>query len=191
MQTKAPIDFHDVDKTNVKDWIEALREKYENDREVFKADYKLYAETEIDFQERLSNIIKEKKKTSKGVPITQEYIAEQVGISPTTLSNYKKNKGPSFNVLVAICIAMELDMKQSASLFSSLGYSFLGTSREQYAYAYLIENHRGKTVAECNNILVALDIGVEYLLYPNRNQDKAKMAKNLAFLPKPKKNAKG
>jgi len=155
--------------------IDELCEKYEIERKAFQSDYNLYAEMEMDFQEKLTVILEKKDKTA-------ECLAGQVGIAPETLSRYKSGNGPSFEVLVAICIVLKLDIKQSAALFSSLGYSFLGTSKEHYAYAYLIENYSGKTINECNEILTGLKIGVDYHLYPHRHSDKIKIKKNLEIL---------
>jgi Predicted transcriptional regulator len=152
--------------------IDSLHEKHETERKAFKDDYNLYAEMEMDFQEKLTTILEKKK-------VTAHTLAENVDIAPETLSRYRSGNGPSFEVLVAICIALELDIKQSSALFSSLGYSFLGTSKEHYAYAYLIENHSGKKISECNEILTGLGISVDNHLYPHRHIDKIRIKKNL------------
>lgn len=160
--------------------INELRKKYEDERKAFQTDYDLYGKTEIDFQEKLAIILGEKK-------VTAEDLAEQVGVAPETLSRYRSGNGPSFEVLVAMCVALGLSIKQSAGLFSSLGYSFLGVSKEHYAYAYLIENYKGKTASECNEILTGLGISVDCHLYPHRHSDKMAIKKNLEVLENLKK----
>lgn len=160
--------------------IDKLQRQYKAEREAFLDDYRLYSEMEMEFQEKLAIILEKKK-------ITADKLAERVGIASETLSRYRSGNGPSFEVLVAICVALGLDIKQSTALFSSLGYSFLGTSKEHYAYAYLIENHSGKTAGQCNEVLTGLGISVDYHLYPHRHSDKMAIKNNLLVLESLKK----
>lgn len=158
-----------------KERINKLRETYKKERENFQAEYDLYSKTEMDFQKKLTIILEQREKTA-------EELAEDVGIEPETLSRYRNGNGPSFEVLVAICIALELDIKQSAALFSSLGYSFLGTSKEHYAYAYLIEKHSGEKISKCNEILTGLGIDIDDQLYPHRHTEKMTIKKRQKVL---------
>ena len=159
-----------------KNRVIALKEKYKEECKSFLDDYDTYKESVLDFQKKLSVFMKKAKKTAHN-------IAEEVGIQPETLSRYRTGvKAPGIETLVAICVALHLDIKQSQELFNSLGYSFLGTSKEHYAYIYLIEKHRGKSVSQCNEILTGLGIDIDFQLYPDRNEDKIRIKKNLQLL---------
>jgi len=160
-----------------KNRIKALQEEYREEYKLFQTDYDAYRDTVLDFQKKLSVFMKKAQKTA-------EKIAEEVGIQPETLSRYRNGvKAPGIETLVAICVALHLDIKQSQELFNSLGYSFLGTSKEHYAYIYLIEKHRGKSVSQCNEILTGLGIDIDFQLYPDRNEDKIRIKKTYNYYP--------
>lgn len=159
-----------------KNRIRTLQEKYKEEYKLFQTDYDTYKDTVFDFQKKLTVFMKKAKKTA-------EQIADEVKIAHETLSRYRTaEKVPGIETLVAICVALHLDIKQSQELFNSLGYSFLGTSKEHYAYIYLIQNHRGKSVCECNEILTGLGIDVKYQLYPARNSEKIQRMENVRIL---------
>lgn len=184
--------------------LEGLWEKYEDARESFEEDYNIFSGQVTTFQDQMKSLMEKKneiwekkvladnkdpQKLSKpqnlsdadrkkyGIKLTVENIAAEVGIEPETLSHYNNgHRAPSMNTLMAICIVMRLDIKQTTALLASLGFCFLGCSREHYAYMYLLENHRGKTIQECNEILLGLKIDKKHLLLPRK-----KRGKELAF----------
>lgn len=142
--------------------IKALWTQYTTARMEFERDYSLFSDMTTDFQQQLRILLKAKGKTALE-------IAEEVGISPKTLSRYNHGAhAPSMPTLIAICMALGLDIKQSTALLTTLGFCFLGTSREHYAYMRLIEQHRGASIEECNRILTGLHIDKKYQLYPRK-----------------------
>lgn len=158
-----------------KNRINELQRKYRKEYESFQDDYDTYRDTVLDFQNKITVFMKKAGKTAQN-------LAEEVGIATETISRYRNGKAPKIQTLVAICVALNLDVKQSQELFNSLGYSFLGTSKEHYAYIYLIEKHRGKSVSQCNEILTGLGIDIDFQLYPNRNEEKIRIKENLKLL---------
>ena len=142
--------------------IEKLWKAYTKARIEFEHDYNLFSGITTDFQQQLSFLLKMKKTTA-------EKVAGEIGIEAKTLSRYRHGRNaPSMQVLIAICMVLNLDIKQSTVLLTSLGFCFLGTSKEHYAYMRLIENHRGASIVECNKILTGLHIDKKYHLYPRK-----------------------
>ena len=170
--------------------LRELREKYEQARKAFEEDYNIFSGQVTDFQKQIKYLMKKKNKIREeklladgtdpdnlsdndrrkyGIELTVENIAYEVGIGVRTLSSYNNgHRAPSMNTLIAICIVMRLDIKQATALLASLGVCFSGCSKEHYAYMYLLENHRGKTIKECNEILLGLGVDKQYLLHPRK-----------------------
>ena len=143
-----------------------LWDKYAEARAEFEKEYNIFSGQTTDFQEQLRYLIDAKNATENST-ITFESLAADIGISVKTLSRYNNGHyAPSINVLVMICISLKLDLKQSTALATSLGICFQGTNRAHYAYMYLLEKHRGETIAECNKILTGLHISKRDQLYP-------------------------
>lgn len=144
-------------------------ERYSAERQEFEYKYNLFTGMTTSFQEQLKLAMDVKD-------MTYEKLADKIGVSVRTITRYKDgHNAPSIQMLVAICIVLNLDTKQATALLSSLGRCFLGTKKEDYAYMYLIENHSGKTIDECNEILADLNISKKYRLYPRgRKQTTAK-----------------
>lgn len=184
--------------------LRELREKYEQARKAFEEDYNIFSGQVTTFQEQIKYLMKKKNEIRKeklradgkvskdlqnpdflsdddrrkyGIELTENNIAKEVGIEERTLSSYSNgHRAPSMNTLIAICIVMRLDIKQATALLASLGVCFSGCSKEHYAYMYLLENHRGKTIKECNEILLGLGVDKQYLLHPRK-----KAKKNLPY----------
>ena len=140
---------------------EELLLKHKAEREAFDKDFETYSKIERNFQEKLRILMEERN-------ITMLQLAEEIRVSPKTLSRYVNiHSSPSKEVLAAICIALKLDVRQSTALASSLSASFSGTDRTDYAYLYLIENYRNNpeaTVDYCNEVLAGLGIDDRNLL---------------------------
>lgn len=177
---------------NSKNEIKVLWEKYADARATFEANYNLFAGMTTSFQQQLNYLIKAKNRT-------QTVVARAVGIDARTLRGYSAGRSaPSMPTLISICIVLDLDVKQAAALLTSLGYCFLGTSKEHYAYLYLIEwNHNNwvqqpdtlkkKTLKErkvpeaeveelktklkkCNEILTGFHIEERFHLKPRKKE---------------------
>lgn len=142
--------------------MKRLWEKYSDERQKFEYRYNLFSGMTTNFKEQLGLAMK-----VNGV--TFEELAEKIGVSAKTVRRYNDgHNAPSMQMLVAICIALHLDTKQSTSLLATLGRCFQGTRKEDYAYMYLIEQHSGKSIDECNKILVDLNIDKKHRLYPRK-----------------------
>lgn len=141
--------------------------RYTDARQDFEQRYNLFCGMTTSFQEQLELVMKVEG-------MTFEKLAEKIGVSPKTIVRYNGGHyAPSMQMLVAICISLNLDTKQSTALLASLGRCFQSTRKEDYAYMYLIENHRGKTIEQCNSILKDLGIDERFWLYPRtRPKDK-------------------
>lgn len=140
--------------------MEKRWKRYSKARQDFEHRYNLFSGMTTDFREQLSLVMKVED-------VTFEELAEKIGVSSKTISRYNSgHNAPSMQMLVAICIALHLDTKQSTALLASLGRCFQSTRKEDYAYMYLIENHSGKSIEECNCILSDLGISKSFWLYP-------------------------
>lgn len=147
---------------------------YELARRDFENKYNVFSGQITTFQEQLRFLIDAKNELNRDrKPITYQTLAEDIGISERTLSRYSNGHlSPSINVVIMICVLLELDIKQSAALLTSLGLCLLGTSRTHYAYMYLLEHYRcskksGKEkIEDCNKLLTGLHIPKKDQLYP-------------------------
>lgn len=170
-QEKRQENFQNACKKKMKDLtpeekqtMTEIWQEYAEARKAFESDFDIFSQEAMDFQQKLTRLIKAKNTTAAK-------IAEEVGIQEKTLSGYRHGKKcPSMPVLIGICMALELDIKQSMELLASLGFCFLGCRREHYAYVYLITEHRGASIAECNEILAGLNIEPRYFLKPRNKK---------------------
>jgi len=139
-----------------------------NEYERFQADYARSKKHNKPFHEHVTEIMDENE-------ITVEKLSELSGIDTRTILRLRsgkiKNRNgeykeylPHVKTVIAFSIACDLDMLMTITLLESLGLSFKKTSEIHYAYCYLIVNCRGKSIAECNEILQKLNINEEYLL---------------------------
>lgn len=141
-----------------------LWHEYAKEREAFEDDYNIFSGITTDFQEQLRILMKKKNKTA-------EKVAEKVGISPKTLSQYRNGRyAPSMQTLMSICMVLELDIKQSTALLTSLGFCFLGTSKEHYAYLYLLDKYRKASLEKCNEVLTGLGVDYRHQLHPRKTK---------------------
>lgn len=157
-----------------KDEIEELWKKYADARKKFEEDYNLYSGQVTDFQEQLRYLLDEKNKVEKKKEdkLTLAKLAQKLGINERTLGSYNAGRcAPSINTLMMICMILGLDINQASALLGSLGFTFMGTRREHYAYMYLLMKHRGKPIEECNKILTGLHIDEKYQLRPRKKID--------------------
>ena len=151
--------------------MEKLWRDYVEARNKFEQDYNIFSGQVTSFQEQLDYLI-DAYNINHSDKMSKATIARAIGISEQTLSLYSSgHHAPSMNTLIAICIVLKLDIKQASALLTSLGFCFLGTRREHYAYMYLLENCRGKSIEDCNKILTGLYIEEKYQLYPRKKKE--------------------
>ncbi len=132
------------------------------DRNQFETDYKTTCSITSSFQDILKKLMEQKN-------MTIERLAEQVGLNPRTIGRYREGTyAPGLQVVIAICMVMNLDIKQSYELMGGLGLSLFGSREEHCAYLYLLQNFRGSPVSRCNEILRSLGISKAYLLYSRK-----------------------
>lgn len=135
---------------------------YEKDQNQFEADYKTTSSITSSFQEILKKLMDQKH-------MTIEQLAEQVGLNPRTIGRYREGTyAPGLQVVIAICMVLNLDIKQSYELMGGLGLSLFGSRKEHCAYLYLLQNYRGASISRCNSILRSLGISEAYLLYSRK-----------------------
>ena len=70
-------------------------------------------------------------------------------------------------VLVAFCIAYEIDMPVVEVLLHSAGYALRLSDKVHFAYYFLLTDYSGRSIAECNELLEQLKIGKTDLLIEN------------------------
>jgi len=102
------------------------------------------------FTEQLTRLLEDKGLTRSDV-INKAQIYQRYGYEI-----FKGTKKPSRDKVLQLCLAMELDTKESQHLLNSAGVSelYLRNQRDSIIY-FCIKNH--KSVMECNELL--LDYG--------------------------------
>lgn len=144
--------------------LKELWRKYEKARKEFEKEFNIFSGQVTTFQEQLQYLITVKNDLD-GTDWTKTSLAREAGISPKTIVRYTSGHfAPSMSTLMSICIILQLDIPQATALLTSLGFCFLGTRREHYAYMYLLQNCKGKSIDECNEILTGLHIDPKYHL---------------------------
>ena len=96
-------------------------------------------------------------------------LIEQMGWSLTTFCNrslldkgyyYKAKRGdttpPTLSVLMAICVAMALDMEAAGILLSAAGIKLSTTIPLHRAYIYILNHLAGQPIYVCNDFLKRL-----------------------------------
>lgn len=80
---------------------------------------------------------------------------------------------PSLEKLTAFCIVFDIDIQNLSSLLLKLGVTFKLTDPVHYAYYKLVEDYKGHSIYECNQLLKQIGISDDYLL-PDPLEDKTK-----------------
>ena len=99
-------------------------------------------------------------------------LIEQMGWSITKFCNrslldkgyyYKAKRGditpPTLPILMAICIAMALDMESAERLMSAAGIKLSTAIPLHRAYMYILNHLSGQSIYVCNNFLKRLGFG--------------------------------
>jgi len=96
-------------------------------------------------------------------------LIEQMGWSLTTFCNrslldkgyyYKAKRGdaapPTLPILMAICVAMALDMEAAEMLLGAAGFKLSSTIPLHRAYMYILNHFSGQPIYFCNDFLKRL-----------------------------------
>lgn len=93
---------------------------------------------------------------------TPESFEEKTGLTQNMFDRItgqvEREDLPWRKTLMSICVAYDLDVVMAYRLLDSLGLRFDPVNRRDYAYLLLLTRCRGKSIAECNEILKALGI---------------------------------
>ncbi len=151
---------------------EKLWNSYSEARKEFEKEFNVYTGQSVDFQSQLDILLKARD-------MNRNSLALEIDIPPATLSRYKQGHFcPSLNVVMMICMALDLDLGQAMLLLGSLGRTLLSSCKEHYMYIYLLTNHKGMEIDKCNKLLKEFGIEEKYWLVPRngrgRNSKKRK-----------------
>jgi transcriptional regulator with XRE-family HTH domain len=135
-------------------------------------DYDLELETNMAYPELIKHILKKNG-------FTVEQACELAGISTSKYHKIRsgeqssrkadKKQGemitytPHWRDLIAICIVCDIDMERVKQILNSLGLCFKKSDKNHYAYIYILNKYRGKSLEECNELLKFLNVDKEYL----------------------------
>src|SRR5690606_41414865 len=75
----------------------------------------------------------------------------------TILLDHVKLNNPTLEIVVEICIGLELIPTYSEEILRLAGYT-LNNTPQQLAYKKLIHSYRGHSIYECNEVLEALGL---------------------------------
>ena len=101
--------------------------------------------------------LKSKRKTKFGIDVNK--VAELTGLNTNTIYhlNDPDCRLDKSNV-VSFCMGLELDVHATAYILAANGMVFNTNNRIDKAYVHLIENYKGRDIADCNAIL--RDLGI-------------------------------
>ena len=71
---------------------------------------------------------------------------------------------PNIRTLMAVCVALQLDVLTAANLLKSVGLAFSPECRVHQAYIFLLKNCKGMSIGKCNKILLSFKIDKKDLL---------------------------
>ena len=102
----------------------------------------------MSFAETLVMIMKRKK-------VTRGKLAEASMLSENTISRMRSSDdyNPTKQMVLAVCVALELSPAEAMSLFDKAGLSLKLTNAQDVAYHYILCNCGGYTLDEINVIL--------------------------------------
>lgn len=111
------------------------------------------------FNEQIKEILKREHWNSK-------IFRDCTGLDSMTFTRLmnKPDYKPNMRTLVTVCVAVGLDVVNTESLLKSLGLAFSPINRVHRAYLHLIENCKGMSIEDCNEILKSFGIGEKDLL---------------------------
>ena len=124
------------------------------------ANLSLSREITTPFDAILKKIMREKK-------MTKNQLSDIANISIRSIERYLMVRHddfddfmPSMKNIVAISVVCNLDILMVESLLDSLYVKFNKRKKRDRIYCWIIENHSGKSIPECNKIM--RDLGLEY-----------------------------
>ena len=97
--------------------------------------------------------VKTLKKILKNAGISQTWAATEIGVQPSTISDWVGGAAPAKENIVKLAIRCKIDLLTTVTLLRSGGYAFNLAESKEYAWAYLIMYCGGKSLDECNKIL--------------------------------------
>ena len=102
----------------------------------------------MSFAETLVMIMKRKK-------VTRGKLAELSMLSENTISRMRSSDdySPTKQMVLAVCVALELSPTEAISLFDKAGLSLKLTNAQDVAYHYILCNCGGYTLDEINDAL--------------------------------------
>lgn len=85
-----------------------------------------------------------------------EIFKRETYLDDATFSRIKngEEKGWSFQTIMSICVGLNVNFTTAQMMLESAGHTF-GSSREQRAYAFILEHMRGRGIEECNAFLLS------------------------------------
>ena len=132
----------------------------------FEDDYKITADMQKTCGQIIFGIIKNKgmeKNTKFGIDVRK--IVDLTGLNDKIIY-LLKNPDCALNkqMVVSFAIGLELDVHATAYLLAANGMVFNTNNKVDKAYVYLIEQHKGRNIEDCNIILGKLGIAKKYFL---------------------------
>ena len=109
--------------------------------------------------------------------ITCEEYLEKMGLGDRTYYSRLINEIVELRALVAFAIRFDIDVSVLNDLLFKRGYTFKKTDPVHYAYYKLVENYRGLSLTECNELLKMVGITHELDLLPDPLKNKPKKEK--------------
>ncbi len=128
--------------------------------ENYNKNFNYTSNTEDTYEIRIEKLIDEYK-------ITEEKFKTKTGLDHMSYIRFRTGKIPSLQKLIAICVVFEIDIQTLIGLLRSLGRTFKLTDPKHYAYYKLVEDYKGRTIPECNELLKKIGITQKKDLLPD------------------------
>ena len=127
---------------------EELRQK----KAEFEAQYADHAAVTETFWQAAYSIMQKKKWNTS-------IFCEKTGLNEMTYSRAKNNADslPDFMTVISICAGLDLDIGVTSNLLGLAGHTF-SSSRDHQAYSFVINNYRGRSLADKNEFLDSINV---------------------------------
>jgi len=125
----------------------------EEQKQAFNKEFVETSECQVSYEQIVGGLMKKKNIDAKEASLL-------TGLNENLFKNLDKAGGKvQKRFIISIAVGFRLDVHLTEYMLESCGMTFCESSKVDKAYIYLIENHKGESIEDCNGIL--RDLGIE------------------------------
>jgi len=138
----------------------------------FEADFEIAKKINVSYRKIMRGIISDYN-------ITVDKFMRKTHLSKSTYYNLVEGKRkPAIETIVAFAVVFGISLRNIETLLRAFGLGFEHKNIVHHAYTRLIEQHSGKTITECNQILNKIGIEPAFWLKDPYNYEEYRMLGN-------------